>query len=159
MATKRLWMAGILVAGIVLVTSSARAADVTASGKNMFVNKVLESFKLPDGNMAMRVLSSGFITADDPANPLSLASMTCSGTSVNRGETTVRGAGTCDSVDADGHIAFFWWRFDEGSGGQWGFLGGTGKWTGVEGGGTYAPGQAWKDGRSSNTWKGSWKSR
>ena len=159
MATKRFLIAGMLVAGIAIVTSSARAADVTASGKNMFVNKVLESFKLPDGTMAMRVLSSGFITADDPANPLSLASMTCSGTSVTRAEATVRGAGTCDSVDADGHVAFYWWRFDENGGGQWGFLGGTGKWAGVEGGGTYAPGQAWKDGRTSNTWKGSWKAR
>ena len=159
MSTKGSWIAGMLVAGVAVLTPPARAADVAASGRNMFVNKVLESFKLPDGNMASRVLSSGFITADDPASPLSLASMTCSGTSVTRAEATVRGAGTCDSVDADGDLAFYWWRYDDKSGGRWGFLGGTGKWSGVEGGGTYAPGQAWKDGRTSNTWKGSWKTR
>jgi hypothetical protein len=159
MSEKRSWVAGVLFACVAVLASPAQAADVTASGRNMFVNKVLESFKLPDGTVASRVLSSGFITADDPRNPLALAAMTCMGTSVTRGETMVRGAGTCDSLDADGDVAFFWWRSDDKGGGHWGFLEGTGKWSGVEGGGTYAPGPAWKDGRNSNVWKGTWKTK
>ena len=102
----------------------------------------------------------GFITADDPSNPLRLASMTCAGTAVTTKDgKPIRSAGTCDSVDAQGDVAFYWWRADEKNGGRWGFLGGTGKWTNVEGGGTYEPTFKWKDGREGNNWKGTWKTK
>ncbi len=159
MSRTNVLMTAILVAGAAFVARSARATDVSGSGKNMFVNKVLETFNLADGTTANRVLSNGFIAADDPASPLYLASMTCSGMSVMRGAVTINAAGTCDSVDSGGDVAFYWWRYDEKGGGRWGFLGGTGKWSGVEGGGTYAPAYAWKDGRTGNTWKGAWKTK
>jgi len=151
---------GIVWAGLVLVASPLSAQDVKASGTNMFVPKVVESFSLADGSKASRVFFSGFITADDPANPLRLSSMTCSGTTIDAKDgKPVRSAGTCDSVDAQGDVAFYWWRADEKNGGRWGFLGGTGKWSNVEGGGTYDPAFQWKDGRQGNTWKGSWKAK
>ncbi len=100
------------------------------------------------------------MTAADPANPLNLASMTCSGVAVLGADgAETRSAGTCDSVDADGDMAFYWWRHDGSGTGSWGFLGGTGKWTGVEGGGTYKPAYTWIDGRMGNTWEGSWKTK
>ena len=151
---------GVILASVVLMAAGhgVSAQEVKASGVNMFVPKVAESFPLADGTTANRMTFTGFIRTDDPANPLGLASMTCSGTSiVRKDQTEVRSAGTCDSVDKDGDVAFYWWRHDEKTGGHWGFLGGTGKWTNVEGGGTYEPAYQWKDGRVGDTWKGSWR--
>jgi len=143
-----------------LVASPVSAQEVKGSGMNMFAPKVVETFSLPDGTTANRMSFSGFITADDPSNPLRLASMTCTGTSVTTKDgKPVRSAGTCDSVDAQGDVAFYWWRADERNGGRWGFLGGTGKWANVEGGGTYEPTHQWKDGRQGNSWKGTWKTK
>ena len=134
----------------------ASAAEMSGSGQNMFAPKIVESFQLPNGMMANRTLLKGFMTSDDPASPLALASMTCSGvTIVDKEGSQLSGAGTCDSVDKDGDVAFYWWRSKESSG-KWGFLGGTGKWDGVEGGGTYESAYAWADGRFGNNWKGTW---
>lgn len=160
MSKKMVVVVGIALVVLAVGAPTSSAQDVKASGMNMFVPKFNESFVLADGTTANRMSFNGFIMADDPANPLRLASMTCSGTAVVRkDQTEVRSAGTCDSVDRDGDVAFYWWRHDEKAGGHWGFLGGTGKWANVEGGGTYEPAYQWKDGRSGNTWKGSWKTK
>jgi len=159
MSKKRFIALGVVCAGFSLVASPLSAQEVKGSGTNMFVNKVVESFSLADSSMVSRVSSLGFITADDPSSPLRLASMTCEGTSVTTKDgKPIRGAGSCDSVDAQGDVAFYWWRIDE-KNGRWGFMGGTGKWANVEGGGTYEPAFQWKDGRTGNNWKGSWKTK
>ena len=151
---------GVLLVALAIGPSTLTAQEVKASGMNMFAPKISESFQLADGTTANRMSWSGFMTADDPANPLRLASMTCSGVAVLRADQTeVRSAGTCDSVDRDGDVAFYWWRHDEKAGGRWGFLGGSGKWANVEGGGTYEPTYQWKDGRMGNNWKGSWRTK
>ena len=160
MLRKRAFSLGFVCVGLSLVASHLSAQEVKASGTNMFVPKVVESFSLADGSKVNRVFFPGFITADDPSNPLRMASMTCSGTTVDTKDgKPIRSAGTCDSVDAQGDVAFYWWRADEKNGGRWGFLGGTGKWANVEGGGTYEPSFQWKDGRQGNSWKGSWKTK
>lgn len=152
---------GIVCVGLSLVAAPLSAQEVKATGSNMFgVPKVVETFTLADGSTVNRVQQSGFLTADDPANPLRQASMTCAGTVVvAKDGKPIRSAGSCDTVDSQGDVAFYWWRADEKSGGRWGFLGGTGKWTNVEGGGTYEPTAGWKDGRQGNNWKGTWKTK
>jgi len=158
---KKKWFAlGMVCAGLSLAVSPLSAQEVKGSGSNMFVPKVVESFSLPDGTTVNRTAFSGFMTADDPASPLRMASMTCSGAVVmGKDGKPVRSAGTCDSVDAQGDVAFYWWRSDAKSGGRWGFMGGTGKWANVEGGGTYEPTFQSTDGRQGNSWKGTWKSK
>jgi len=158
MTKKRFVPVGIVCVGL-LVAPALSAQEVKASGSNMFVPKIVETFTLNDGTTVNRMQWSGFITADDPANPLRQASMTCSGDAVlAKDGKPIRSAGTCDSVDAQGDVAFYWWRSDD-KGGRWGFLGGTGKWVTVEGGGTYEPTPGWKDGRQGNNWKGTWKTK
>ena len=149
-----------LIVAVVLVCIggvAASAAEMSGSGQNMFVPKILESFQLPNDVMANRTLLKGFMTSDDPASPLALTSMTCSGvTIVDEEGARLSGGGTCDSVDTDGDVAFLWWK-SKGTAGNWGFLGGTGKWEGVEGGGTYElNAYVWADGRFGNNWKGTW---
>jgi hypothetical protein len=159
MSIKKIF-AGAIVLGLCgLAAPALLAQEVKASGTNMFIPKVLETFTLADGTTANRMKDMGFMTADDPANPLRQASMVCMGTVINAKDgTQIRGSGYCDSVDADGDVAFYWWRGGA-KGGNWGFMGGTGKWTNVEGGGTYEPTYLWKDGRAANSWKGSWKTK
>ena len=150
---KRLILAMVLVC---IGGVAASAAEMSDSGQNMFVPKIIESFQLADGTTANRMLMKGFMTSDDPASPLALASMTCSGvTIVDKEGTQLSGGGTCDSVDKDGDVAILWWKSKE-SAGKWGYLGGTGKWEGVEGGGTYEAVYTWADGRFGNNWKGTW---
>jgi hypothetical protein len=144
---------------LVLAVPTLRAQEVHGSGSNMFIPKVLQSFELPDGTTANRMTYKGFMSDQNPSSPLHLASMVCEGTTINAKDgTQMRGAGYCDSVDAQGDVAFYWWRGD-GKGGNWGFMGGTGKWSNVEGGGTYEASYLWKDGRFANNWKGSWKTK
>jgi hypothetical protein len=151
---------GLVLAGLAVGAPTASAQEIQGAGVNVFEVKINESFDLADGTAANRMSFNGFIKADNPTNPLGLSSMTCTGTVIMRkDQTEVRSAGTCDSVDKDGDVAFYWWRNDEKSGGRWGFLGGTGKWTNVEGGGTYQQAFQWRDGRSGNTWKGTWKTK
>jgi hypothetical protein len=160
MSKKRFVALGIVLGGLALVAPALSAQEVKGSGINMFVPKIVESFTLADGTTVNRTTFTGFITADDPLNPLRQASMTCSGTAVvAKDGKPIRSAGTCDSVDAQGDVAFYWWRSDDKSGGRWGFMGGTGKWITVEGGGTYEPNAGWKDGRQGNNWKGTWKTK
>jgi hypothetical protein len=160
MSKRKVATVGIVLVGLALVAPALSAQEVKASGSNMFVPKIVETFTLTDGTTVNRMTFSGFMTADDPANPLRQASMTCTGTAVvAKDGTPVRSAGTCDSVDAQGDVAFYWWRADSKNGGRWGFLGGTGKWATIEGGGTYEPTPGWKDGRQGNNWKGTWKSK
>lgn len=156
--SKRTIALSVFIVGFVLIAASASAQEVKGSGSNMFVPKIVETFTLADGTNVNRMKWEGFISADDPANPLRLASMTCSGSAVvAKDGTPIRSAGTCDSVDGQGDVAFYWWRSDAKNGGRWGFMGGTGKWATIEGGGTYEPTPGWKDGRQGNNWKGTWK--
>ena len=158
MSRKRMSATGVALSCLLLVAGSLAAQEIKGSGSNMFVPEIVETFTLSDGATANRTTSRGFIIADDPSNPLRQASMYCTGTNVvAKDGKPIRSAGTCDSVDPDGDVAFYWWRFDEKSGGRWGFLGGTGKWVAADGGGTWAPTAGWKDGRQGNTWKGTWK--
>ena len=159
MSKSTLATVGVVLVGLSLVPAVMSAQEIKASGDNMFVPEVVETFTLTDGTTVNRMSFKGFITADDPSNPLRRASMTCTGSAVvAKDGKPVRSAGTCDTVDADGDVAFYWWRAD-GTAGRWGFMGGTGKWITVEGGGTYEPTAGWKDGRQGNKWKGTWKSK
>ncbi len=159
MSKSTLATVGVVLVGLSLVPSVLSAQEIKGSGENMFVPEVVETFTLADGSTVNRMSFKGFLTADDPSNPLRRVSMSCTGTAVvAKDGKPIRSAGTCDSVDSDGDLAFYWWRAD-GTAGRWGFMGGTGKWITVEGGGTYEPTAGWKDGRQGNKWKGTWKSK
>ncbi len=161
MSKKRSASESIVFAGLVLIASAASAQEVKGSGTHMFVPKLVESFALADGTTSNRMTWSGFMTADDPTSPLRQSSMYCSGTAIlTKDNKPVRAAGTCDAVDLQGDVVFYWWRQDDNrNGGKWGYLGGSGKWANVEGGGTWEQTQTWKDGRIANSWKGTWKTK
>ena len=133
----------------------AAQQTVTGNGFSVFGPTVTESIALPGGATVRRTASSGFIVTPDPDNPLNEANHKCSTTNLIAADGSVSVAGYCDGIDADGDAWWLWIRGDQ-DGGTWAYIGGTGKFDGIEGGGTYSVGDGWPDGRIINSWEGSW---
>ena len=112
-----------------------------------------EEMPLGDGHVLMRVVQSGMVFADDPASAIDRTATTCTGSTVMdaTGRATVV-SGHCDGVDANGDVWTAWYGGDE-DGGDWGFMGGTGKFEGIEGRGTFSAEVQWADGRGINSWE------
>jgi hypothetical protein len=114
---------------------------------------------LSQGHVLMRVVQSGVIFADDPASPIDRTATTCTGSMVmdTTGQATVV-SGHCDGVNADGDVWTIWYAGDQ-DGGDWGYMGGTGKFEGIKGGGTFSAEVQWSDGRGINSWEGTYTLR
>ncbi|HYN23126.1 MAG TPA: hypothetical protein VE078_19360 [Thermoanaerobaculia bacterium] len=126
--------------------------QVSAKGKFTF-SASSESVSLPGGRTLQRAVSNGIILTDDPSSPLNESATTCIGaTVVSASGEPVAGSGHCEAIDKDGDVWMLWWRNDA-HGGPWGYINGTGKFEGIEGGGTWAEGPQWPDGRGINTWE------
>ena len=112
-----------------------------------------EEMPLSQGHVLMRVVQSGVVFADDPASPIDRTATTCTGSMVMdaTGQATVV-SGHCDGVNADGDVWTAWYAGNQ-DGGAWGFMGGTGKFEGIEGRGTFSAEVQWSDGRGINSWK------
>lgn len=150
----------VLAAGTLLLTVQVPATFsqdnvTTAKGSFAFVTSS-ESVALPGDRTLLRFVNNGFVLAEDPASPLHQSATTCIGATVvsTAGEPGV-GYGHCDAIDKDGDLWTLWFRNDA-HGGPWGYISGTGKFEGIEGGGTWAEGPQWPDGRGVNTWEGSY---
>jgi hypothetical protein len=146
-------LAGTMVLLLSLTTGSP-AQERSHSGDFAFMTTASEEMPLSDGQVLMRVVQSGMVFADDPASPIDRTATTCTGSTVMdaTGRATVV-SGHCDGVDADGDVWTIWYGGDE-DGGDWGYMGGTGKFEGIEGGGTFSAESQWSDGRGINSWEG-----
>ncbi len=145
--------------GLIFAASSLRAAEVKASGSGTYVTVTSESVPRADGTTMVRSHSKGLILENAPTGSLHLSGQDCYGADIiAAGGVLVEGWGACDAVDRDGDIWSIWYR-SSGNGGSWGFLGGTGKFAGIEGGGTTETLIATADGRLAIRWQGSWKTK
>lgn len=141
----------ILVLGVSL--SSAQMTETT--GGNAFVPEVVSQSPLPDGNMLVHVANKGFIWNDDVDVQAGNGSMNCYGTAIVSPEgEQLSGSGSCHTVDEDGDTWSAW--YTGATGGEWGFINGTGKYAGISGGGTWENDVEYADGKAANTWTGSW---
>ncbi len=110
----------------------------------------------PEASRSARISLKAIILADDPSNPLNLTEHDCLGGFILGPDgDTGNGAGFCDGIDKDGDVYFMWYRND-GADRRWGFLGGTGKFDGVDGGGTTEVIGGAPDGRAVVKWQGKW---
>jgi hypothetical protein len=135
------------------------AQERSDSGDFAFLTTSSEEMPLSDGNVLMRVVQSGMVFADDSTSPLDRSATTCSGSMVM--DTSARAtviSGHCDMVDTDGDVWTIWYAGDQ-DGGDWGFMGGTGKFEGVEGRGIFSAEFQWSDGRGINSWEGTYTLR
>lgn len=142
-----------------LCGGSALASTVTVSGKTYYVPQSTETVELADGTALVRMTLKGFVHAESPGSPFDVATQTCSGSQLMAADGTPgTGCGECEAIDGDGDIWWLWYR-SEGPNSTWGFIGGTGKWAGLQGGGTHDRTATWPDGRFTGSWKGSWETR
>ena len=133
----------------------AAAAEVTGAGTVTFVGFHIGDRPVAGNQSLGQDHLRGVILADDPANPLHMAAQDCIGSGIYAPDGAEDSAGYCDMIDPEGNVAFIWYRND-GEDRAWGFLGGTGKFAGVTGGGTTAVIGGTPDGRVVIRWQGSW---
>ena len=122
--------------------------------------------EMPDGSMMVTTRYHQTAFADDQSHPLDNTSADCVSLLHVSGEGAVMSAsGSCFVIDADGDRTSFGLRMDEGGTddcpGQcrsWGFFAGTGKFEGIEGGGTWENKTSFANG-DTGTWRGSYTMR
>lgn len=123
-----------------LVAAAPAAADTyTGKGMGTAMNKMMP---IADGHIVMQTFSEyeSFEVSDD--HPLKGASGPCIGSlEINAG--AVSGSGKCVYTTAEGEMAVMNWMAKglsaEGAvEGDWTVSGGTGKWAGASGGGTFS---------------------
>ena len=138
------------------ISLPAAAAEVAGSGTVTYIFRHLGDRPIAGGNALGQDHLKAIILADDPTNPLNMTEHDCLGGSIiGPNGDTGNGAGYCDGIDKDGDVYFIWYRND-GADRRWGFLGGTGKFAGVDGGGTTEVVGGTPDGRVVVKWQGKW---
>ena len=147
-----------LLAGVVLFglswAPSVQAEEVEGGGSASYVTVSVEEFELAEGQPAIRVHQKGTLIAE--GTPFHLGSQDCFSTVVLASEgPSIPLYGYCDSTDRDGDMWVVWIKDEQGGGSIWGFLGGTGKYVGIEGGGTSKVEMQSED-RMVVTWEGKW---
>jgi len=150
----------LLVTMIVVVVFAGFAGAEThkSSGHAVYVQEGTPH-ELPNGRMAVRQSSRGFVMADDPSDPTHMSSQDCVGTTLLKADgSPEHGYGYCAGVKVDGDMWWIWWSSD-GEKGKWGFLGGTGVFEGATGEGTTKTVGIWpaEGGKLMITWDGTWE--
>jgi hypothetical protein len=136
-------------AGIGLA-SACHAQKMSGSGHNANQNVSTQTTKLPDGRTLMAIHDAAVIMGNNQGNPFHLTSLDCYSTFIAAPDgNSGNGNGYCD----------VWWITFGGDfgGGKWAFTGGTGKFEGIAGGGTYKPAAQMHGGRSLSVWDGTWE--
>lgn len=153
---KNYWVA-VTICGLVIGSLAAPvwSGEEKGSGTVTYAPAEVDNQSLADGSMIQRSHIMGIVLADDPSNSIHLASQDCFGTTLISADGSAHGHGYCDAVDADGDRWWIWWNNTPESN-RWGFIGGTGKYEGIKGGGTTTALAQMADGRTAVTWEGSW---
>jgi hypothetical protein len=167
---KRLWIVGlVLVASIIggsVAVQNARGqsekkevASAMASGQNAY-HTTRSSYELPTGDTMLFLNFDGVQFNDQSNLPGDRAHQTCHATCLVSGSllpaSRAKCRGYCAAVDAEGDVWWIQWdRLKEG-GGTWSYLGGTGKYEGVKGGGDWTAEGLQGPNIVSNSWRRTW---
>ena len=139
---------------IAVVTGSALAETYELKGASTWNPVSVDTVELADGRTMTRQVLNGTAIAENPDTPLSRMSQDCMFTTVTAADgKSFSTGGYCDGVDTDGDV---YWAVGTATekGGTWHYIGGTGKFEGLEGGGTYQIAHEWPDGKVMATWDG-----
>lgn len=160
-AASRLLCAAAWLVGVALVAPPAlSASETSAEGTVTYLPVTESSTKLADGRTVVRFHNRGVVLASDPGSALHGSAQDCSGTLlIGQDGKPASGSGYCDGVDAAGDVWWLWWTDTSGGASKWGFLGGTGKFQGIEGGGTTQTIVMTDDGRQTIRWQGTWTTK
>ena len=152
-----LWSILATAVATLLLGAPSGAQERQDSGSYLAIPGAIESYKLANGNNLDRSPNAGFLVTDDASSPLHLVGMSCAGSTVVGDDgNSSSGGGHCVIVDQAGEIIWAWWLGEQ-NGGTWGFLGGTGKFAGAQGNGTWMNGPVFPSGKLINQWKMTWQ--
>lgn len=139
------------------LTFAVAAAEGKGQGTVTYINVSDDSSKRADGSMLVRNHSKGVVLCDDDSAPIHMNAQDCYGTNIIGADgNLIVASGYCDAADKDGDMWWIWWR-SEGGKDTWGFMGGTGKFEGIKGGGTTSTLAMYPDGRQVISWEGTWQ--
>lgn len=144
--------------GLSPAVSTCQAAEASFSGHSVWApTQATSTTKLPDGRTIQRLYLQGFAIVDQGNGPFRSVSQDCMFTVITSADaSSASSGGYCDGVDADGDVFWVWAQADQ-TGGNWHYIGGTGKFTGIQGGGPYRTTAQFADGKALATWSGTWK--
>lgn len=145
-------LVGLLLVTGVLLLAPLSVYGETVHGDNVVVLKEAVTTPLADGASYVTAGNRQIATMDDPKHPLNGASGDCDGACVVGADKKATCMGSCTWVDRGGDIAFFTWNGM--TDGGWKLLGGTGKWMGATGEGTWKNGPMSAGGFGHNLWQG-----
>lgn len=144
-----------LVSSLLALAAASAAETIALKGRSTWSPASESTVKLADGRTVTRQVLKGTAINDNPNTPLSNASQDCMFTTVTSADgKSFSSGGYCDGLDADGDVYWAYGHATE-NGGKWYYIGGTGKFKGLTGGGTYRLALHWPDGKVLATWDGS----
>jgi hypothetical protein len=120
----------------IFLAPAAIADDRTVGGYVAYIPDHTKEIVLPDGRKLVHTTLRGVLIEDDPKSPIHLLSQDCAGTDLIGSDGTPQQiGGACAAIDSDGDIMRISY-LNTPPNGTWHYTGGTGKFAGVEGGGT-----------------------
>jgi hypothetical protein len=144
---------------LTMLAAAALGAEGSGGGTITYVGFHIGDRDVAGGSVLGQDHLRGVVLADDPAVPFHMSAQDCIGaTVVGAGGAEGEGAGYCDGIDRDGDVYFLWWR-NQADGRTWGFMGGTGKFEALTGGGTTEVLGGSADGRVVLRWDGTWTTK
>ncbi|MDX1531245.1 MAG: hypothetical protein R3362_06940 [Rhodothermales bacterium] len=149
----------VLALAILTLVPTAAAQQQSISGYVVYVPGDATDFALADGRTLSNGALRGVLIEDDPESPIHLVSQNCAGTDLFGSDgTPIQSAGSCTGIDGDGdlyHVSYL----NSPEQRPWSFTGGTGKFAGIEGGGTTEVVAVGPDGRVTIRYEGTMRTR
>ena len=150
-------LVGVMAAGLSLALTAPAIAQTTGGGNGFYSTVSMEEHQMQDGSVIVTVHQKGFVTGNTASNPFGTSVQDCTGSgAVGADGSPGMTYGYCAGVDRFGDAFFIWWNSD-GQQGEWGLMGGTGKFAGMEASGTTRQITQWSDGRNIIAWEGTWQ--
>ncbi len=120
-----------------LAADQAGATDQKVSGRISALKVVTSKVKLMKGGTLTRIRIRGQVyPMISPSTAIQLHALDCNGSILTDAKgKELQSAGSCDGTKDVNDIWWIWWH-NSPSGRKWGFLGGSGKYAGISGGGT-----------------------
>ena len=133
-------MHGLVAASVLLIFSADLAwaqQKIEEAGRTFAVrdNQVSE---LEEGHIIVLVNTKGVIMTDDPSHPFNMAPIDCTGIFEEFSDGKYKGNGYCTNTDPEGHkLISSWSESSDTAESRYEVTGGTGKFEGARGEGTY----------------------
>lgn len=154
---RRILVGGSTAACVFLAFSAPALAQTAGGGNGFYTVLSMEEHPLTDGSMVVTVHQKGFVTGNAATNPFGTSIQNCTGSGTVAADGTLGMTyGTCAAIDRYGDTYHIWFKNGERDG-EWGLMGGTGKFADLEAGGTSRTITEWGDGRNIIAWEGTWE--